>query len=378
MGLQYIGLSVGSVTGNDLNVKYPHDVDATILTGFSSSLPLNSPLINLLSPANVEDPKRFGSLSTGYLVVSSEAMAISSFYSPRAFDSALAYLNFETRDITTAAEIVTIGYSVARAPNYTAPLFVITGEFDELYCNPGAASNQTANCQHQVTVGDKFYSDQPQEAVPPQYYYGSSEGDKRRERTICGLRAATFFLSLALLLVILAAAIGGGVGGTMAVNNAKSANSNNNGTTFTSTIINTVTTTVTPTSSDASAGSSTSSSILSVPTSGILALDCPNIDDTELRMTLIETSVFTVICGRDYPGQKNDILAVTAYSLADCARACASYNLNAGSKLCKGAAFKTDLSYNVNVNYGNCWLKNNTNSPNSGTSNGLASLLLNN
>ncbi|KAH9216637.1 hypothetical protein DL95DRAFT_522555 [Leptodontidium sp. 2 PMI_412] len=237
----------------------------------------------------------------------------------------------------------------------------------------------SAHGQHQVTVADKFYSDQPQEAVPPQYYYGSSEGDKRKERTICGFRAATFFLSLALVLVILAAAIGGGVGGTMAVNNAKSANSNNNGTTFTSTVISTFTTTATPTSSGASAsGSSTSASILSVPTSGVLALDCPNIDSTELRMTLVETSVFTVICGRDYPGAKNDILAVTAYSLTDCARACASYNQNSGSKLCRGAAFKSDLTYNVPVNYGNCWLKNNTNSPDSGTDNGLAALLLNN
>ena len=71
-------------------------------------------------------------------------------------------------------------------------------------------------------------------------------------------------------------------------------------------------------------------------------------------MTLVETSVFTVICGRDYPGAKNDILAVTAYSLTDCARACASYNKNSGSKECKGAAFKNDLTYNVPVNYGNC------------------------
>ncbi|KAH7323592.1 hypothetical protein BKA65DRAFT_71369 [Rhexocercosporidium sp. MPI-PUGE-AT-0058] len=235
--------------------------------------------------------------------------------------------------------------------------------------------------QHQVTVADKFYSDQPQEAVPPQYYHGSPEGDRRKERTICGFRAATFFLSLALVLVILAAAIGGGVGGTMAVNNAKSANSNSNGAAFTSTVISTYTTTATPVSGASASGTatktSTSASILSVPTSGTLALDCPNIDNTELRMTLIETSVFTVVCGRDYPGAKNDIIAVTVYSLADCARACASYNRNSGSEICKGAAFKTDLLANVQVNFGNCWLKNNTNTPSSGSSNTLAALVLN-
>lgn len=68
----------------------------------------------------------------------------------------------------------------------------------------------------------------PVQSPVPQYehpnggggYYGPQD-EGRRERTYCGLRPATFSLSLALLLVILAAAIGGGVGGTMAVNSAK-------------------------------------------------------------------------------------------------------------------------------------------------------------
>lgn len=70
----------------------------------------------------------------------------------------------------------------------------------------------------QKAVADKSYSEQDQN-VPPQYYYNSPDGSK--ERTICGLRTTTFFLTVALILVILAAGIGGGVGGTMAVNNAK-------------------------------------------------------------------------------------------------------------------------------------------------------------
>ncbi|KAK0122650.1 hypothetical protein ONS96_009688 [Cadophora gregata f. sp. sojae] len=229
-------------------------------------------------------------------------------------------------------------------------------------------------------MSDKFYSDRQQENVPPQYFYGSPEGDAKKGRTMCGVRPATFFLSLALVLVILAAGIGGGVGGTMAVNNAKSENNNNNGTSIRTVTITTTASPATGTIASASSsasGSSTSSSIISVPTAGTVALDCPNIDNTELRMTLVETSVFTVICGRDYPGAKNDIVAVTAYSLNDCARACASYNKNSGTKYCKGAAFKSDLTLNVPVNYGNCWLKNNTQSPSSGTSNGLAALLLN-
>jgi hypothetical protein len=43
----------------------------------------------------------------------------------------------------------------------------------------------------------------------------------RSEKTILGMRGATFCLFLALVFVILAAGVGGGVGGTLAVNNAK-------------------------------------------------------------------------------------------------------------------------------------------------------------
>lgn len=78
---------------------------------------------------------------------------------------------------------------------------------------------------------------------------------------------------------------------------------------------------------------------------------------------LVATSDFTVICGRDYPGPSINILAIVAYSLKDCAKACASYNKNANSIKCKGAAFSTDLTNDVPVNYGTCWLKNNTASP---------------
>ncbi|KAL2062869.1 hypothetical protein VTL71DRAFT_5941 [Oculimacula yallundae] len=224
--------------------------------------------------------------------------------------------------------------------------------------------------QHQVTMGDKFHADQPQSAVPPQYYYPSPEQDVRKERTILGVRPATFFLSLALVVVILVAAIGGGVGGTMAVNNAKSANSN--GAALTTTVLSTYTTTIAATATDASASgtgtpssTSTTASIITVPTAGTVALDCPTIDGTQIRMALgSTTSVFDLVCGRDYPGSRNDIVALTVYSVDDCARACASYNRNSGSKFCKGAAYRSDLTRNIPVNFGNCWLKNATSTPN--------------
>lgn len=66
----------------------------------------------------------------------------------------------------------------------------------------------------------------PPQVVPETKYgqgYGYSDPQPHQpvDRTVCGVRPATFWLLLALLLVILAAGIGGGVGGTLAVNNAK-------------------------------------------------------------------------------------------------------------------------------------------------------------
>ncbi|KAK1487095.1 hypothetical protein CTAM01_11866 [Colletotrichum tamarilloi] len=43
----------------------------------------------------------------------------------------------------------------------------------------------------------------------------------KKERTICGLRPATFVLSVLLATVIVIAAVGGGVGGSLAVQKAR-------------------------------------------------------------------------------------------------------------------------------------------------------------
>jgi hypothetical protein len=63
------------------------------------------------------------------------------------------------------------------------------------------------------------------EVVPeqpkPTWTVGQSPAYRVPERTIFGVRRATFFLSLALVFVIIAAAVGGGVGGSLAVQNAK-------------------------------------------------------------------------------------------------------------------------------------------------------------
>lgn len=102
---------------------------------------------------------------------------------------------------------------------------------------------------------------------------------------------------------------------------------------------------------------STSDSTISVPTDGYLYLNCPSINKTNIQAF---GQTFRVICGQDSAGP--DIIAVVAYSILDCARACAAYNTNLQANGCIGATFNSYLRY-VDAHKGTCWLKNQTGSP---------------
>ncbi|KUJ20709.1 uncharacterized protein LY89DRAFT_779431 [Mollisia scopiformis] len=170
----------------------------------------------------------------------------------------------------------------------------------------------------------------------------------------------------------------------MAVTNAKNrykdqycvASTTSTTTTVTATSTTTTTTTTT-TTSDSSASTSTSASTITVPTSGFISLDCPALDATTLGITLQSTSLFTVTCGQDFSGPNHDIdiLALVVYSLEDCAMACASYNLNWKSTICKAVRFNADLGQ-VGINYGTCWLKNGTGTIESSNSDTSAGMIL--
>ncbi|KAG4438079.1 hypothetical protein IFR05_006445 [Cadophora sp. M221] len=193
-----------------------------------------------------------------------------------------------------------------------------------------------------------------------------------QEKTICGVRRPTFWLSLILIFVIIASGIGGGLGGTLAVRDIKrkcsnagfnldtgsnsnpNSDSNSNGNTITRT--RTLTTTTTEFSSSPTSTTSSTTDI-TVPTSGYLSLSCPSL--TGKTITAF-SSTFLVTCGQDSAGP--DIIAIVAYSLLDCARACAAYNTNLGSRGCVAATFNSYLAY-VDAHQGTCWLKNRTNTP---------------
>lgn len=50
-------------------------------------------------------------------------------------------------------------------------------------------------------------------------------------------------------------------------------------------------------------------------------------------------------------------MAVVAYRMEDCAKACVSYNKNQQNTACKGVTFNVDLEGSVALYLGTCFLK---------------------
>ncbi|KAL0765717.1 hypothetical protein CaCOL14_011941 [Colletotrichum acutatum] len=174
----------------------------------------------------------------------------------------------------------------------------------------------------------------------------------KNERTICGLRPATFVLSVLLATVIVVAAVGGGVGGSLAVQKAR--DDAMSSVASPTTVVTTTVTSLVPASTD-------SDSPIVVPTQGKIQLPCPAMKGETRTIALSDVDAkFVMHCGMSF-GAKGalDIVAVVVYSYLDCLRACASYNRNSGSKTCVAATFNANLG-NIGPNNGNCWLKNAT------------------
>ena len=137
----YVGHSFGSLIGNMMNAKYPDAVDATVLTGWSSNfvlagIPIAIGLQTL--PAVLVDPAKYGDLAVGYLEVSSESGDVNVFFHAGAFDPAMQALDWISRDTLALGDLASFPFSTIEAPEYQAPVFVVTGGSDNIFCNPTA------------------------------------------------------------------------------------------------------------------------------------------------------------------------------------------------------------------------------------------------
>jgi pimeloyl-ACP methyl ester carboxylesterase len=131
------GHSLGSVISNVLNMKYPADADAMLLTGFAPIFPTNEIGIAtqaLLFPAPISDP-RYAQTSSGYLVFNSREDFDFLFYYTPETDPNLQNLDYAIRGTFAIGEAATAALPSQIATGYTNPVLVVTGSHDAFFCS---------------------------------------------------------------------------------------------------------------------------------------------------------------------------------------------------------------------------------------------------
>jgi pimeloyl-ACP methyl ester carboxylesterase len=131
------GHSFGSFLTHGLATQYPHDLDAAVLTGFSTSttgMPAGFAAGDLTIASQAE-PLRFANLSNGYVTSNSIQGTQFAFFRAPGFDPALLNLCEATKQTITIGEYLTTTSLFAIATNFTGPIDVVNGENDLLNCD---------------------------------------------------------------------------------------------------------------------------------------------------------------------------------------------------------------------------------------------------
>ncbi|USW56057.1 Putative alpha/beta hydrolase-1 [Septoria linicola] len=135
----FVGHSLASVIGNAIATKYPADFDALILTGYSYNLVQAGLglLLTLVTPAQLQNPAKFGSFPPGYLAFASRQGKRDAYYADEgSFSPALEQWDFEHEDTITVGQIVSAFSGLQRADNYRGDVLALTGQEDAFFCGP--------------------------------------------------------------------------------------------------------------------------------------------------------------------------------------------------------------------------------------------------
>ncbi|KAF2732222.1 alpha/beta-hydrolase [Polyplosphaeria fusca] len=146
-----VGHSAGSALTMAIAAKYPADFDALILTGISTSVEgvvIAQIAFNLI-PAALDPSGRFDGLDKGYLTQGAVVQDFQfPFYRYPDFDSTIFRKQFDTRQTTVFGELLTFNSVVAPQPAYTAPVDVVLGQQDYIFCQ--------ANCSYPKDQAQTF------------------------------------------------------------------------------------------------------------------------------------------------------------------------------------------------------------------------------
>ena len=130
------GHSFGSGITNGLTVEYPADLDAAVLTGFTTNFTGQPTFFASLdlTIANLNNPIRFGGLSNGYFVANNYVGTQFAFLKGGGFPAANLAFAEASKQTLTLGELLTLGPVIGRATNFTGPVAVVDGESDWMLC----------------------------------------------------------------------------------------------------------------------------------------------------------------------------------------------------------------------------------------------------
>ncbi len=139
-----VGHSYGTTVGTALAAAHGGDIDAYVATGFSTTLDIPTSVTLALDVADAKTflPLRFGALPPGYMVFQHESVRENAFYAG-AYDPAVASYDFSVQETTTPGELLVQGVAFAPVVGFTAPVMVVTGAEDHIYCNPNQGDCNT-------------------------------------------------------------------------------------------------------------------------------------------------------------------------------------------------------------------------------------------
>jgi pimeloyl-ACP methyl ester carboxylesterase len=142
-----VGHSFGSIQTVGLTSQYPEDLDAAVLTGFSTGsaggLSLFVAGLNL-AIASLNSPLRFADLPNAYLIASSAISNQFDFLRAQNFPAANLDIAEMTKQTFSIGEVFTIGDPSIPSPKFTGPVDVVDGSDDVPFCQ--------GNCLYPVNM----------------------------------------------------------------------------------------------------------------------------------------------------------------------------------------------------------------------------------
>ncbi|KAK6829499.1 hypothetical protein PG987_010083 [Apiospora arundinis] len=208
----------------------------------------------------------------------------------------------------------------------------------------------------EVVVHDAPEIERPGSSEPLTRHSGSPTPEYKpckRDRRICGMRKRDYWIVFTIIVLCILGVVAGGVAG----NRAKIFNTDadNEPSTFASSPNNAASST-TP-DPKTTTPTSTSTSPFTTATSGILALDCPNIDGTNKTSSVADTTyTYHYSCESDASGSGGDGPKWNTTTIDDCVQQCSQHDHDAADRSCGGVVWNRNLTHAL-ARGGNCYLK---------------------